>query len=411
MTIEQNLLNAAKAGDQETILKILNDQSIDIDPNLVDIAGRTALMWAAHGGHTAIVNTLLADKRVDLNCNDQWNTALIGATRNGHINIVRALLADERVDPNHAGEGSITALVWAAYKGHSDIVRALLADERVDFNRADENGCTGLILAAVFGHINIVRALLADERVDPNRTNEDGNTALILAAENGHGDIVLTLLADERVNPNRANHERETALMWAARGGHAGIVNIFLADERVDPNHANERGNTALIEAARRGHSNIVCALLADERFDRSHADQAEEAIIAATKNENDKALRLLLEFSGQRLSDDEIANLADRDRDFYKRILTRRLCRARFRGIVRAMVMLRRIRLRTAQAIYAPGETGFDAAAERFSTAVASHQPSSTVKLTIAETDNTTAGTVQTTDEPGQPATKRQRT
>ena len=159
-------------------------------------------------------------------------------------------------------------------------------------------------------------------------------------------------------------------------------------------------------------HSDIICALIDDPRIDLSHADQTKKAIIAATKNEHDKALRLLLEFSGQRLSDDEIANLADSDRDFYKLMLTRtrQLCRARFRGIVRAMVMVRRMRLRAALAVYAPGGTGFFAAAKRFSTA-ASQQSSSTSRLTSTETNDITVGITQATDEPGEPATKKQRT
>ena len=36
MTIEDDFLNAARTGCQERFLKILNDQSIDIDPNHAD---------------------------------------------------------------------------------------------------------------------------------------------------------------------------------------------------------------------------------------------------------------------------------------------------------------------------------------------------------------------------------------
>ncbi len=42
---------------------------------------------------------------------------------------------------------------------------------------------------------------------------------------------------------------------------------------------------------------------------------------------------------------------------------------RNRFKGLVRAIVMLRRIRLRAAEAVYAPGGTGFAAAEESFCT------------------------------------------
>ena len=89
----------------------------------------------------------------------------------------------------------------------------------------------------------------------------------------------------------------------------------------------------------------------------------------------------------------------------------TRRLCRARFRGLVRAIIIFGRMRLCAAEAVYAPGGTGYAVAAASFATVAASQQPSSTSILTSTETNDTTAGIVQTTDEPSEPATKKQRT
>ena len=44
----------------------------------------------------------------------------------------------------------------------------------------------------------------------------------------------------------------------------------------------------------------------------------------------------------------------------------------ARFKGLVRAMVAFRRMRLRAAQAVYAPGGAGFAAAAAHFNATAA---------------------------------------
>merc|ERR1711965_1015571 len=44
----------------------------------------------------------------------------------------------------------------------------------------------------------------------------------------------------------------------------------------------------------------------------------------------------------------------------------------ARFKGLVRAMVAFRRMRLRAAQAVYVPGGAGFAAAAAHFNAAAA---------------------------------------
>ena len=67
-------------------------------------------------------------------------------------------------------------------------------------------------------------------------------------------------------------------------------------------------------------------------------------------------------------------------------------------------------MRLRAAEAVYAPGGTGYAVAADSFATA-ASQQSSSNSTLTSTETNDITAGITQTTDETGEPLTKKQRT
>ena len=339
MNVEQVFLNAAKTGDQETFFEILYDLSIDIDPNHADKYGRTALILAAREGHAAIVDMTLAHFRFDPNCADgQGNTALILAAENGHSDIVSALLADARIDPNHiaedgSDEDGFTALMYAARRGQIAVVRTLLADARVKPDHAVEHGSTALMYAAVEGEEGVVRALLADYRVDPNHVSEDGSTALTTAARVESADTCFTLLADPRINPNHADDEGMTALLYVIGG--------------VEPE--------------------VVRALITDKRIDLSHADQAKKGIIKAIEYRDDKALRLLLKCSGQRPSVDEIAHLSERHRDFYERIFARLLSRARFRGVARVIVNLKRMRLRIAQAIYAPGGTGHAVAAASF--------------------------------------------
>tara|TARA_B100000989_G_C19504082_1_gene455644 strand:- start:1312 stop:1593 length:282 start_codon:yes stop_codon:yes gene_type:complete len=89
MSRQQDFLNAARTGDQETFLNILNDQSININSNHADEDGSTVLIWAAFHGHGDIVNMHLADGRVDLNQGDEYRmTALMWAAREGHAGIV-----------------------------------------------------------------------------------------------------------------------------------------------------------------------------------------------------------------------------------------------------------------------------------------------------------------------------------
>ena len=96
----------------------------DINPNTVDTEyGQTPLLWAARGGHKAIVKLLLEREDIDPNTGD---------TRFG-----RAPLA------------------WAAYEGHEDVVQLLL--ERGDLSPGvrDHYGKTALDLAVSFGYTKI----------------------------------------------------------------------------------------------------------------------------------------------------------------------------------------------------------------------------------------------------------------
>ena len=335
----------------------------------------------------------------------------LNAARTGDQKTFLNILNDHstNIDPNQADEHGETVLIIAAQNGHIDIVRALLADKRVDPDHPNQKSNTALMEAARGGHIDIVRFMLADKRIDPN-CNDQGNEALIWAARCGFIDIVRFMLADKRIDPNQVDKYGRTALIVAAFYGHGDIVNMLLADKRVNPNRTNKNGYTALFQAASYGHSDIVSALIDDPRIDLSHADQAKKAIIAATKNKHDKTLLLLLKSSGQRLSVDDIANLTRSDQGLYRFMLyrTRLLCRARFQGIVRGIIIFRRMRLRAAEAVYAPGGTGYVVAADSFASAAASQQSSSTITLTSTETNDTTAGITRNSSEPAKPLNKK---
>ena len=127
--------------------------------------------------------------------------------------------------------------------------------------------------------------------------------------------------------------------MIAARKGHAPVVTLLLADQRVNPNIANQRGYTALMFAARKRDVPVLELLLADHRTIRTPPEDAPDDARAAY--------------------DAALFNVK------YPR-------HARFKGLVRAVVAFRRMRLRAAQVVYAPGGAGFAAAAAHFNAAVA---------------------------------------
>ena len=85
---EETLLDASIFGDDDIVEKIL-EKNIDI--NIQDDAGNTALILAAMEGHTKVVALLLqsdADKSI---VNKHGKNALFYARQKNHRNIIRLL--------------------------------------------------------------------------------------------------------------------------------------------------------------------------------------------------------------------------------------------------------------------------------------------------------------------------------
>ncbi|SPJ73909.1 related to ankyrin [Fusarium torulosum] len=129
--------------------------------DLMDSYGRTALWYAAAGGHETIVKLLLDTGKVDVNAKDQSGiTPLSCATVWGQEAIVKLLLDTGKVDVDARDTWyNMTPLLRAAEGGHEAIVKLLLDTGKVDVDAKDPNGKTPLWGAAEGGHEAIVELL------------------------------------------------------------------------------------------------------------------------------------------------------------------------------------------------------------------------------------------------------------
>ena len=207
-----------------------------------------------------------------------------------------------------------------------------------DPNMTNKTGMTLLMVAAQNKHFQVVSQLMSDQRVDVNLRDDNGMTALYYASREGDSEIVSMLLANPNVRCNVSDRWGITPLMIAAWKRHTPVVKMLLADKRVNPTMTDWEGSTALDYAIYGGRFEynipVLELLLADHRVTRVPPDEdREEACI-----HYEAALFLVK----------------------YRR-------RVRFKGLVRAVVVLRRMRLRAAEIAYAPGGTGFTAAESSF--------------------------------------------
>jgi len=298
------------------------------------------------------------------------------------------------IDPNCYDQQNNTALILATNNGHNTIVSIILDDTRTNPNQVNTCNDTALICAAIIGHTDIANMLLNNKQTNPNTVNTLGRTALIEAADRNHSTIVSALLSHTHIDLNLKDKQGHIALVLAARKGHSETVSTLLTDTRIDPNHSSVQGITALILAAAYGHSKTVSALLTNTRTDLNLNNQGQRALLEASARKHITTLETLLLYSGYRLSADTIATLSSGALYFYTQTYNRikKILQARFRGLIRAMVIFKRRRLRAAMAVYTPGATGFVAAAASFkatskniyTTHTASHSLSTNYKPTI---------------------------
>jgi len=132
-------------------------------PNAVDATGKSAIIYAAALGFTAIVQRLL----------------------------------DAGVDVNARYGNDLTVLMWAAgYADGAGVLDAenvvkLLLDRNADINAADDRGRTALMIAAELDHAAIVD-LLVKHGADRSITDKQGKNALDLAVSDGVRDALRT---------------------------------------------------------------------------------------------------------------------------------------------------------------------------------------------------------------------------
>jgi len=153
--------------------------------------GNTELMIAAATGDDPAVEQLLKKPSVSVHSSNQFgSTALMGAAAGGYSNIVDRLI-QRGAQVNARSRKGTTALMFAAKNGHEDIVRKLMA-AGASLDTIDEQGQTALMYAVGAGQIRSA-ALLTTAGANVNLRSRAGATPLQLASNAKNQDLVVLL--------------------------------------------------------------------------------------------------------------------------------------------------------------------------------------------------------------------------
>ena len=221
------LLIASQANDTTSVSLLLNAN--DIDVNLQDSGGRTALYFACRNSNDEMIECLLkatADPRL---CSHNGESPLLVYTFKAPSSFVKpsivAALLKAGADPNVSEKTlNITPLHAACRRGQKDIVQLLLK-AKANIDALDCRGNTPLCIAAGNGYKDIVELLLpagADIELEKNR---DGYTPLFFAAVMGHLEIIKILIQNGA--SIKRNRYGETPQAIAAKMDRTEIFEFF----------------------------------------------------------------------------------------------------------------------------------------------------------------------------------------
>ncbi|XP_023966635.1 histone-lysine N-methyltransferase EHMT1 isoform X1 [Malaclemys terrapin pileata] len=156
-----------------------------------DAEGSTCLHLAAKKGHYDVVQYLLSNGQMDVNCQDDggW-TPMIWATEYKHVELVKLLLS-KGSDINIRDNEENICLHWAAFSGCVDIAEILLA-AKCDLHAVNIHGDSPLHIAARENRYECV-VLFLSRGSDVSLKNKEGETPLQCSSLNSQVWVALQM--------------------------------------------------------------------------------------------------------------------------------------------------------------------------------------------------------------------------
>lgn len=275
------LMYAASHGDEQVVLSLLSKKA---DRYLQDINGYDASRLAAKNEHESLSVLLYHDPQI---------VFIHDVIRRNEYAAVISMFK-QSVDPNYVRNindskfnSEEVKLLWKTSAVKED-TRLQLYDRYKVSRKELIDGETPLIVAAAYNRMDVLKLLLRAPEIKPDMCDVNRRTALYHGAIRGHEEIVLVLLkaGASRYLPDKFN---VTAKVAAAKEGYVTISALIEADPRVIHIH----------DACHEGKLLLVNALLKqgcpptyrDERQQKQH----QTPLMAACSGGSTDVVRMLL--------------------------------------------------------------------------------------------------------------------
>lgn len=283
------LLHVCRIGDSNSLRSLIRSPKLDI--NKPDDEGRTALMFAAIGGHIEIIQLLLESGSLVHHSDFCGRTGLHWAARFGIAAAVILLLKAGADITNqdfqgktalhcvamsdntealahilqHAMHFGISSSTFAKYAPHqllrktqSDVFPlAITETKKFDIDCRDDDQMTPLMWSAYCGHTRQCAALIAaGSKLDLQDT--EGKTCLHWAMSNKHSEIVTVLVEAHPEWIQCRDKYGRTPLHLACADGNIGVVYYLLGVWSAAMNNTDEAGRTPVHWSSICGNGSVV---------------------------------------------------------------------------------------------------------------------------------------------------------
>ena len=169
---------ACKLGREEVVQSLLCCPNLDV--NIADNYGNTALLNASAFGYEDIVEMLLGHNDIQVNKGDVYmDTPINNCDQHysQHLGVVKLLLNRDDININALNNSGYTALMKSLIDidiADTEIIRSLLDHKDIDINHTlpEEYGyINALTLACDIGHIEAISMLLQREEIQMTTSN------------------------------------------------------------------------------------------------------------------------------------------------------------------------------------------------------------------------------------------------
>ena len=287
-TVSTAVISASINGHAKVVRMLITS---GLDRDIMTGVVVDALFEAIGANQESVANVLLTTCDIDSNVKDSnGNSALDQAAQRGLVNLFNLLLK-RGAFVNVTGVGGATPLITATKVNQPQFVEELLKSG-ADVNASDDNGNTALMFAAKMKYNKLAEILLA-ARANPNLTNRWNESAL-LAASRSEALPIVKILIENGASPEIADRRGYTPILIAIWKNNYSLTQLLL-DAGADVKATDLDGYNGLMIAARnkcKGIANLLVDHGIDVNFQNYHGYTA--LTIAVLKNDVGMARYLL---------------------------------------------------------------------------------------------------------------------